>query len=54
MVKKQRRLIVAKYKENVNWINDLTDDFDIIVYNKDNNLDPNNLDFSLNEYYVNV
>jgi len=53
MEKKTRRLVVAKYKENVNWINDLADDFDIIVYNKDNNLDPNNLDFSLNEYYVN-
>lgn len=30
-MEKQRRLIVAKYKEDVSWINGLKNDFDIIV-----------------------
>jgi len=49
---KQRRLIVAKYKEDVSWINELKNEFDIIVYNKDNNMDPYNLNFVKTEYYI--
>lgn len=53
MVKKQRRLIVAKYKEDISWINEIKDHFEIVVYNKDNNLDPQDLNFPKREYYVN-
>ena len=51
-MEKQRRLIVAKYKEDVSWINGLKNDFDIIVYNKDNNIDPYDLNFVKTEYYI--
>ena len=51
-MEKQRRLIVAKYKEDVSWINELKNEFDIIVYNKDNNMDPYNLNFVKTEYYI--
>ena len=49
-MEKQRRLIVAKYKEDVSWINGLKNDFDIIVYNKDNNIDPYDLNLVKAEY----
>ena len=51
-MEKQRRLIVAKYKEDVSWINGLKNDFDIIVYNKDNNIDPYDLNLVKAEYYI--
>jgi hypothetical protein len=34
----KKRLIVAKYKENIDWIYNLKDEFEIVVYNKDNDL----------------
>ena len=52
MEKKRKRLIVAKYNENVDWINRLRDDFEIIVYNKENNLPTDSLEFTRNEYYI--
>ena len=52
MEKKRKRLIVAKYNENVDWINRLRDDFEIIVYNKENNLPLDSLEFAKNEYYI--
>jgi hypothetical protein len=51
-MKKQRRLVVAKYKEDISWINELKDHFDIVVYNKDNNLDPHDLNFHKREYHI--
>jgi hypothetical protein len=33
-----KRLIIAKYKESIDWCHQLKDNFDIIIYNKDTNL----------------
>lgn len=49
----KRRLIVAKYKENVDWIYNLKNEFEIVVYNKDNDLSVDNLSFENREYVTN-
>lgn len=51
-MEKARRLVVAKYKEDISWVNELKNHFDIVVYNKDNHLDPNDLNFERKEYYI--
>jgi len=48
-----KRLVVAKYKEGIDWIYDLKDEFEIVVYNKDNDLSVDSLSFEKREYVVN-
>lgn len=38
----RKDLIVAKYKEDVSWVHSLKDDYNVVVYNKDNQLEHSN------------
>lgn len=47
----RKRICISKYKEDINWVKDL-EGFDIIVYNKDNDIDIEKYDIKSDPYYI--